>query len=542
MLVLLRRKNWGSMKQLCSFLRYCSSNTTKNKFQRSYEEPPGYDTSIMLYNSSIKRKTKLITKENGVISWYCCGPTVYDSAHIGHACCYIHFDIIRRVMEEVFYQNVILVMGITDIDDKIINRANAEVVDYRTIAQYYEEEFFKDMKRLNIKKPVITARVTDYIPEIISFVNNIVDRGYGYITADGSVNFLVNKYSNYGVFGRAQEENSSESSGKEDSRDFALWKGAKPGEPSWSSPWGKGRPGWHIECSAIASKLLGSRLDIHSGGIDLQFPHHENEEAQCCVHHNISTWVTYWMHSGHLFLKNSVKMSKSLKNTISVDSFLSQYSSDHLRMLCLMIPYRNGIEYGSDVMDNAIAVYNKFRNFISDCNAYIEGTKPLGFFEETALFQELEETRKTVLNCLANDFDTSSAVSRIIQFIIKANSAFSQESNIIETKSCFAVAAASAYVEKFLTICGFSLNDIIVQENSVDEIKNILESSVRFRSKVRNLALHMNKTSAELVDVKSSLLGACDEFRKDMNISGIELKDYGKTTSWNFSGKIKNKT
>ncbi|XP_073990212.1 cysteine--tRNA ligase-like protein, mitochondrial [Rhodnius prolixus] len=540
MVIISRTKLWARMKQINSILRNCSSDVNKSKIQKLYVKPSGYDTNIMLYNSSTKRKMMLKTKESGIISWYCCGPTVYDSAHIGHACCYIHFDIIRRIMEEVFYQNVILVMGITDIDDKIINRANMEGVDYRTISQYYEEEFFKDMGRLNVKKPVITARVTDYIPEIVGFVSKIIDRGYGYITADNSVNFSVNKYSSYELFSRFQEEGTSDSSGKIDSRDFALWKGIKPGEPSWSSPWGKGRPGWHIECSAIASKLLGNRLDIHSGGIDLQFPHHQNEEAQCCVYHDVRSWVTYWMHTGHLYLKDSMKMSKSLKNTISVDSFLSQYSSDHLRMLCLMIPYRNGIEYGDDVMNSAVAVYNKFSNFIFDCNDYIKGVKPLGSFDESTLFQDLEETRKTVLNCLANDFDTSSAVSRIIQFITKANSAFNQKQNDLQTESCFAVAAAAAYVENFLTMSGFILNDSIFSKNKETEIGNILESSVRLRTKIRNLALNIEKK--ELTEMKTTLLGACDQFRNEMNVSGIELKDHGKTTSWKYSEKMKHST
>ncbi|KAK9498579.1 hypothetical protein O3M35_003180 [Rhynocoris fuscipes] len=521
-------------------IRHCSGKSVPE------ERVSGFNTNISLYNSAIKSKTTLICQQKGVVSWYCCGPTVYDSAHIGHACCYLNFDIIRRIMEGMFSQNVVFVMGITDIDDKIIKRANDEGVDFKSISQYYEKEFFRDMNRLNMKKPTLIARVSDHIPDIISFVQKIVDSGYGYTTADGTVNFSVNKYKNYGIFIGTQEESDHETTGKEDSRDFALWKGAKPGEPSWTSPWGEGRPGWHIECSAIASKLLGDCVDIHSGGIDLKFPHHENEETQCCVYHNKDKWVTHWIHSGHVKLKNSVKMSKSLKNTISIDDFLRSYKSDHLRMLCLMIPYRNGIEYGDDVMENAVNVYNKCRNFIDDCHAYIKGTKPLGYFEESVLFQDLNTTQKIIMDCLADDFDTSSAINHIIQFISRSNSTLNQNQNTSsESTSCFAIAAACTYIENFLLTCGFTLSDSVhtaAEDNTFSNFTSILESSLSFRSRVREIALMKSTKTANTVDIKeinNKLLEASDEFRKSLYQSGIELKDYGKSTTWSIASKMK---
>nr|CAD7452792.1 unnamed protein product [Timema tahoe] len=318
--------------------------------------PSGHDTNIYVYNCITKKKVPLILRNPNYASWYMCGPTVYDSAHIGHAwyvyCsskfsmynCYMKFDIIRRILCNHFNINVIMVMGITDIDDKIIHRASELGEDINTLTRRFEAEFHEDMAKLNIKPATIITRVTDFVPRIISFVQEIVDKGNGYVTVDGSVYFDTSQFDRYGkLFPVSMDEEPAQPMvDKKSPLDFALWKGAKPNEPSWLSPWGSGRPGWHIECSTMASAMFGRTMDLHSGGVDLLFPHHENEEAQSCVHHGVSQWVNYWLHSGHLHLKGDTKMSKSLKNTISIRDFLTKFTANEFRVFCLLSRYRNG--------------------------------------------------------------------------------------------------------------------------------------------------------------------------------------------------------
>ncbi|CAH1402002.1 unnamed protein product [Nezara viridula] len=340
-----------------------------------------YKTGLTVYDSGVRKKVEFCTVLPKTVLWYCCGPTVYDSAHLGHACSFMHFDIIRRIMEHYFGLNVIMVMNITDIDDKIINKANELQQPCQRISHHYEKEFFEDMHKLNILPPSITARVTDNIPEILDFINGIMDNGLAYATSDGSIYFNLGKYSGYGKFSPKQESDSSQQS-KLGSEDFALWKSSKSGEPFWESPWGKGRPGWHIECSTIACKYLGHSIDIHSGGIDLKFPHHENEEAQCCARFGIPKWVNYWMHTGHLFSKGAEKMSKSLKNTVSIRDFLNSYTANVLRIFCLLIPYRNGVELRKETLDKAFAMERTISQFLLDLESIIREGKKVNFDEQ----------------------------------------------------------------------------------------------------------------------------------------------------------------
>ncbi|XP_057563003.1 probable cysteine--tRNA ligase, mitochondrial isoform X2 [Hippopotamus amphibius kiboko] len=285
-------------------------------------QPAGYDTGVKVYNSLTRRKDPLIVSSVDAASWYSCGPTVYDHAHLGHACSYVRFDIIRRILTRVFGCNVIMVMGITDVDDKIIKRANEMNVSPASLANLYEEDFKQDMAALKVLPPTVHLRVTENIPQIIAFIERIIGNGHAYSTVKGNVYFdLQSRGDKYGrLVGVAPGPMGEPAdSDKRHASDFALWKAAKPREPSWASPWGDGRPGWHIECSTIASLVFGSRLDIHSGGIDLAFPHHENEIAQCEAFHQCQQWGNYFLHSGHLHMKGKEeKMSKSLKNYITI--------------------------------------------------------------------------------------------------------------------------------------------------------------------------------------------------------------------------------
>ncbi|XP_057389094.1 probable cysteine--tRNA ligase, mitochondrial isoform X5 [Balaenoptera acutorostrata] len=311
-------------------------------------QPAGYDTGVKVYNSLTGRKDPLIVSGADTASWYSCGPTVYDHAHLGHACSYVRFDIIRRILTRVFGCNVIMVMGITDVDDKIIKRANEMNVSPASLANLYEEDFKQDMAALKVLPPTVYLRVTENIPQIIAFIERIIANGHAYSTAKGNVYFdLQSRGDRYGKLVGVAPAPVGETghSDKRHASDFALWKAAKPREPSWASPWGAGRPGWHTECSTIASLVFGSRLDIHSGGIDLAFPHHENEIAQCEVFHQCQQWGNYFLHSGHLHVKGKEeKMSKSLKNYITIKDFLSTASPDVFRLFCLRSSYSRGLQ------------------------------------------------------------------------------------------------------------------------------------------------------------------------------------------------------
>ncbi|KAJ6667405.1 hypothetical protein lerEdw1_016526 [Lerista edwardsae] len=370
-------------------------------------KPTGRDTGIQTYNSLSRSKEPLILGNTDVVTWYSCGPTVYDHAHLGHACSYVRFDIIRRIMTKIFGKEVVMVMGITDIDDKIIKRANEMAVSPVTLARFYEEDFKQDMAALKVLPPTIYMRVTENIPQIISFIQQIVTSGHGYATSKGNVYFDVrSRGDKYGkltnICPDAQEE--PVDSDKHHTKDFALWKAAKSQEMCWDSPWGKGRPGWHIECSTISSLVFGGHLDIHTGGIDLAFPHHENEIAQ-------------W----HLHVKGSEKMSKSLKNYITIKDFLKKSSPDQFRMFCLRSKYRSAVEYSDDTLNDAKNILNTIRSFMSSANAYMKGQLTCEAIREDVLWQRLAHSKATVKTACADDFDTPRAVGAVVDLIHHGN-------------------------------------------------------------------------------------------------------------------------
>ena len=311
--------------------------------------------SIQLYNTLTNKKEPLETLEPGVVKMYVCGPTVYHKAHIGHAMSAMVFDIIRRYLEYRGYE-VRFAMNFTDVDDKIIKRANEMCVDPFKLAEGYIDDFQQDMKDLNIKPATYNPRATQEIDEIIKIGQGLVDKGYAY-PLDGDVYFRVRKDPGYGkLSGRNIDDMRSGfrkevDDRKEDPLDFALWKSAKPGEPSWESPWGPGRPGWHIECSAMNHHLFGDSIDIHGGGNDLIFPHHENEIAQSECYTG-KPFARYWMHNGMLRLGGE-KMSKSLGNIISIQDFLKDHSANSFRYLILNSAYRNPILFDKDTLAQA---------------------------------------------------------------------------------------------------------------------------------------------------------------------------------------------
>jgi len=358
---------------------------------------------VFLYNTLARRVEKLIPVHPGEIRMYVCGPTVYDVAHLGHARAEIVYDSFRRFLEYLGYR-VILVRNITDIDDKIINRAREESKPASEIALQYTVKYFIDTLRLGIKTPTFNPRVTDHIPDIISFVSKLVDKGYAY-ESGGNVYFSVRKYSGYGELSGQSLDSMvagarvEPGEGKKDPLDFALWKSAKPGEAYWESPWGRGRPGWHIECSTMSMKYLGETLDIHAGGMDLIFPHHENERAQSEALTG-KKFVNIWMHHGPLTVRGE-KMSKSLGNYVTIEDALKRFDADTLRLYVLSTHYRSPLDYNEQAIESAKKGLDKIRRI----------ALRLGEGVEDGSAEDLEEE---VLNHLANDFNTPRAIAALM--------------------------------------------------------------------------------------------------------------------------------
>ena len=313
---------------------------------------------MQVFNTLSRKKEEFIPLEPGKVKMYACGPTVYNFIHIGNARPICIFDVLRRYLEFKGYE-VTFVQNFTDIDDKIIRKANEEGTDYKTISERYINEYWTDVKGLGVRPATIHPKATETIKEIIRLVKDIVDAGYGY-AVNGDVYFRSRKFKDYGKLSHQPLEDLDAGNrievtdGKEDSLDFVLWKAAKPGEPSWPSPWGQGRPGWHIECTAMIRKHLGEHIDIHCGGQDLIFPHHENEiaQAECCSEGG--DYASYWMHNGFINVDNQ-KMSKSLGNFFTVRDVAEKYGYEPIKFMMVQAHYRSPINYTLEVIEQCQA-------------------------------------------------------------------------------------------------------------------------------------------------------------------------------------------
>ncbi|XP_045423288.1 probable cysteine--tRNA ligase, mitochondrial isoform X5 [Lemur catta] len=355
-----------------------------------------------------------------------------------------------------------MVMGITDVDDKIIQRANEMNISPASLASHYEEDFKQDMAALKVLPPTVYLRVTENIPQIISFIEGIIARGYAYSTAKGNVYFdLKSRGDEYGKLVGVAPGPVGEPAGDSDKRhasDFALWKAAKPKEVFWASPWGPGRPGWHIECSAMASMVFGSQLDIHSGGIDLAFPHHENEIAQSEVFHQCKQWGNYFLHSGHLHVKGKEeKMSKSLKNYITIKDFLKTFSPDVFRLFCMQSSYRSAIDYSDSAVLQAQHLLLRLCSFLEDARAYMKGQLACGSVQEDQLWERLSSTKGTVQAALADDFDMPRAVDAILGLVHQGNGQLRVAQELPGPRSPAVFGAIVSYIEQFFETVGISL-------------------------------------------------------------------------------------
>ncbi|CAN9498376.1 unnamed protein product [Ophioblennius macclurei] len=529
----------GSFTFICSSRSACSGGSG-----RTWIRPSGFDTGVTTFNSLTKQKEPLILARDGVATWYSCGPTVYDHAHLGHACSYVRFDILQRILSRLFGVTVIHAMVITDIDDKIIKRSWEENVSAAAIARLYEDEFKRDMLSLKVTPPAAYLRVTENVHHIVAFIEGIISNGHAYATKEGDVYFDLQSIGDrYGHFvGAVNAQGDVGGSEKRDPRDFALWKRSRPQEPFWDSPWGPGRPGWHIECSTIASSVFGRQLDIHSGGIDLAFPHHENEIAQSEAFHQCDQWANYFLHSGHLHLKGSTeKMSKSLKNYITIKDFLESYSADEFRMFCLLGKYRSGIDYSDSSMSEARISLETIAAFIHNAEAYMKGQLQCLDVQEELLWERLAETKTAVVKSLADDFDTPRAVGTIMNLVYHGNCQLqpvSTGSGAMRRPAVFG--AMVAYIRDVLDVFGISLlHTEASSEWSSSSLQAVVEQLNHFRSEVRAFALARQDNPAggatnkrALYPERMPLLKACDALRDDLAPLGVLIKDRGATSTF----------
>lgn len=379
---------------------------------------------MKIYNTMTRKKEEFVPIDKNEVKMYSCGPTVYDYFHIGNARPFIIFDTMRRYLEYRGYK-VKFVQNFTDIDDKMIKRANREGITVKELGERFIEEYFKDATALGIHKASVHPKATENIDAIIDIVKKLEEKGYAY-NIDGNVYFSTKKYADYGKLSKQPLEDLEAGARidvnehKKDAMDFALWKAQKEGEPAWESPWGMGRPGWHIECSAMANKYLGETIDIHSGGQDLTFPHHENEIAQSeCA--NGKPFANYWMHNGYININNQ-KMSKSLGNFFTVRDILKQYDSEIIRFFMLSAHYRNPINFSDVLMEQSKSAVERVYTCIDNLNFLLDNSKEKALSpKEKELDEKLLSLKQKFIDAMDDDLNTADAISVIFDIVYAAN-------------------------------------------------------------------------------------------------------------------------
>lgn len=464
--------------------------------------------TLKIYNTLSRTKEEFSTIEPGKVRMYVCGPTVYAEAHLGHAMSALVFDIARRYLEYKGY-DVRYVMNFTDVDDKIINKANDLGVDPFRLAQQYIDGYKRNLEALNIKTATVNPRATEDMPQIIQMIQQLIEKESAYVV-DGDVYYSVDSDDDYGkLSGRSLQTMNAGSRIQVDERkehpmDFALWKSAKPGEPAWESPWGLGRPGWHIECSAMNMVHLGEQIDIHGGGNDLIFPHHENEIAQT---ESITgkPFARYWMHNGMMGLKDE-KMSKSVGNMITIDQFLSQHPGDVMRLWVLNGSYRSPLTYNESVVEQTTQGYKRL---LSAKKAALPGAKGLSESDQLKLQEVSEHARQAFIEAMDDDFNTSSAMAAIYELVKIINQARADGANDTQLEQ-----AQSVFVELTGTL-GLVLSEESSQGTSADAFIELL---VALR---RDLRAEKNWKMS-------------DKIRDELKSLGVILEDGKDGTTWSW--------
>jgi cysteinyl-tRNA synthetase len=461
--------------------------------------------TLSIYDTMRREKVPFETVQPGEVRLYVCGPTVYDKAHVGHAMSSLVFDIIRRYLEHKGY-DVRHVMNYTDVDDKVIQRAQVLDEDPLELAEDLIDEYDQHLKDLNILPAQVFPRVSGEIDEIIKVVEGLIEKSYAY-EVDGNVFFRVNRDEDYGrLSGRRLEEmragtRTEIDERKEDPADFALWKAAKPGEPSWESPWGPGRPGWHIECSAMALHHLGEQIDIHGGGNDLIFPHHENEIAQS-ESFTGKPFARFWVHNGMMQLGEE-KMSKSLGNLVSVEEFLEEHEGDALRMMVLNSGYRKPLTFTDDVVQQAERALDRLRGALRPASPQ-EGVAPQ---VREKLEAQTAETRRGFKQAMDDDFNTAGALSHLFDLVRSINQ--SRDQGVQESS----LKEAQATLVELAGVLGLRLD---VAGATGGDIAPFIELMIEVRQDLR----------------EAEQWGLADRIRDGLAELGITLEDRKDGTIW----------
>ena len=465
---------------------------------------------MKLFNTLSRKKEEFVPLQEGKVSMYVCGPTVYNLIHIGNARPMIVFDTVRRYMEHKGY-DVNYVSNFTDVDDKIIKKANEEGVDPSVISERYIAECKKDMEALNVKPATTHPQATKEIDGMIEMIKTLIDKGYAYVAADGTVYYKTRSFKEYGKLSHKNLDDLrsgnrsllvSGEDQKQDPLDFVLWKPKKEGEPYWESPWCQGRPGWHIECSVMSKKYLGDEIDIHAGGEDLIFPHHENEIAQSEAA-NGKPFAKYWLHNGFLNIDNK-KMSKSLGNFFTVRDIAEKYDLQVLRFFMLSAHYRSPLNFSADLMEAAKNGLNRIVTSVENLNFLLKSAQGELTEEEEKLLQEAKGFITAFDEAMDDDFNTADAVTAIFELVKFSNT------NATETSSKAFVKALKEEIVMLADICG------LIVEKKEEILDSQIEELIQERQEAR----------------KAKNFARADEIRDTLLAQGILLEDTREGVKW----------
>lgn len=456
---------------------------------------------MKLYNTMTRKKEEFVPVNDDKVTIYSCGPTVYDFFHIGNARPFITFDTLRRFLIYIGY-NVVFVQNFTDIEDKMITRANAEGTTVKQLAERFIQEYYKDADSLNIQRPDHQPRATECVDDIIKMIDELLKKKHAYIGEDG-VYFSVESFEDYGKLSNFNldelEENASEriivNGNKKSKADFALWKFKKGDEPSWETPWGEGRPGWHIECSAMSRKYLGDSIDIHCGGQDLVFPHHENEIAQSEAVTG-KPFVKYWLHNGFININNS-KMSKSAGNFFTIRDIANKYGYDVIRFFILSSHYRSPINFSDELLEGSKKALERIRNCVESIDFVLEKLKEESAENEYDLTGAAKKAKKGFIEAMEDDLNTADAISKIFDLVRKTNEALKDRK--ISKKQL------TDAKDMIISLCDILGIEAEVEIKIPDEINELAKERIRAK-KERDFAL-------------------ADEIREKINEKGYDISD-----------------
>ncbi len=480
--------------------------------------------ALRIYNSLTRQLEEFVPLHEGKVLMYSCGPTVYDYFHIGNARTFLVSDVVRCYLEYKGY-TVKLVQNLTDIDDKIINRANEQGINAFQLAQKYVDAYFEDSQKLGIRPADVHPRATEHIPEMIDLIQTLIDKNMAY-EVDGDVYYRVNSFAGYGKLSHRKPEDLLAGARvevderKEDPRDFDLWKKSKAGEPSWDSPWGEGRPGWHIECSAMAMKHLGKTIDIHAGGHDLQFPHHENEIAQSEVATG-KAFARYWMHVAFLRVDGQ-RMAKSGKNFIYVHDAVQKHSPEAIRHFLISAQYRHPLDYNATSLQESSSAIRRLNNCLdalrpyrdAEANTLDEGA--LNDAEAVLLLQSMDAMRYNFESAMDDDFNTAGAMGAIFKFVGETNQFLAATEN--NSSDTGRKVRSQAY-KSLVKVCS-ALGIYTDKETSSDEHEALIEQ-------LMGLILEVRQDARQRKDWETG-----DKIRDWLKQLNIELQDTRSGTTW----------